>query len=180
MLSRNDQTIITWAEWVKEGDLWWYTVRTSTTGAHEFRIIGSDEANLVFNQRHSAFVRGLTVGAVTTIGNLHTVPVNHGWAAMIKPGVFMEVGIMQDGLNGICGPQVFAHFKDNTSSQNNQPTDAHVAIARSAAEIYVRQGAPRAREVLEMSGLFHRVLGDDRPSGTIGPAWGSPDVWEPR
>lgn len=181
MLSRNNYTIITAADWVKEGDdLWWYTVQTDITRDRQFRIVGSYELNLAANQRDPDTVRNLMIGTKMTIGQLHAIPVNRGLAAMISPGIFMEIGIMQDGLNDLCGPLIFAHFKDNTSAQNGQATDTQRILARSAAAIYACQGRAEARKALEMSRLFERVYDDAPPFYPIGPAWGAPDVWELR
>lgn len=157
MFSRSDRVIITSQKWTNVSDKQFgkisnLTITTDKTGDIEFRTpIGIYLSD--WDYRHIEIESKWAVGNEIRIGDLGGCPVvTWSWLACIRPGVNIHVGQIVDGLDELCGPQVFYRLCDATDYLNyEKPIPIEFAdIAKSAA---YSMDPKRAEVILKQTGL---------------------------
>lgn len=151
MLSRKDETAIIYREWLREDNLKWLTVKTDKTNGVAFRVVGVGRSDSTVAHK-DAFPLGSTV----KIGDLHCIPVANDVLANIANGINFQIGIMDDGLNELCGELVFARLVNMTDHVYN-PSLEMTKVAWKAAWIFALLGKAPAVKFLEESELFQDV-----------------------
>ena len=152
MLSRKTETTITYREWLLEVGLNWLTVKTDKTKDVAFRIVGIKGLDPT-----EPYEDRFPLGSTVKINDLHRVPVAHDVLANIKNGINFQIGIMDDGLNELCGELVFARLVNMTDDEYSPP-DEMTDIAWRATWIFAQDGKAPAVQFLKESKLFQDVF----------------------
>lgn len=151
LLSRNTKTIVTYREWLLEDGLSWLTVKTNKTEDVAFRIVGIKPFDPVAPHKDT-----FPLGNTVKIGDLHCIPVASDVLANIENGINFQIGIMDDGLNELCGELAFARLVNMTDNEY-KPPDKMTEVAWKAAWIFAQEGKAAAVQFLEESELFQDV-----------------------
>ena len=147
-MNRHNEVVITYSEWKKgKEDLFLLTIKTDKTGDRLFQPAGSDERNLSANKKHYHF----PVGATIKLGQLHYVPIKEDFIIPLESGINFHIGVMNDGLNDICGPLAFARVVNMTDKIYNPPKDL-MDLAWQAAHSFALAGKSEAEALVKSAG----------------------------
>lgn len=158
MLSRKTRVTITSLEWISEGKFseknYWLIATTDKTGEYKFKIpfgIPSTEFNLFREELESQW----PVGKEVTIYDFHMLPILK-WRRLgcIESGVNVNIGQIIDGLEPVCGRQVFACINDAKNIYIHTDLGEYEMLAKKAV---MTLDPKKAEKILSDSGKFTAV-----------------------
>jgi len=154
MLSRKNAIVITTRNWLDsdDGKVKWLTVTTNKTGNMQFRIVGVYKPDSTTPHDDK-----MLVGSTVQINKLHCIPTASDVLANIDNGINFQIGVMDDGLNDLCGDLIFARLVNMTNKEYT-PSEQTIDTAWQAARIFARTGIKQAVQFLKDSNLFKDVF----------------------